>query len=282
MENIVDFTAVINMDKDTQRLEEFNSMMIASNWNYSRKSAINGRKLLSTCVGLDTPQELRIETALMKKYVATDAWMSPSEIGCLLSHVSLWEDLVNDPQKNRIAIFEDDARTHISGNTVLELLTEFYTHLNDNNIEEPDILYLGKALDDCENYKHVWKNVYRSKHPLCLHAYIITKIGARKLLNLAPYKEAIDLIPVRGANKNLVNLMVFHPSIYFQDVLNNGSNQRGLGLSLNITAECLISQQHLAPDTWSYVAILIIGLIVVIILFVVFISPSNIFSIYFT
>src|SRR5690606_36608208 len=108
-------------------------------------------------------------------------FLSYSEIGCMLSHVSLWDKVASNPELKRIAIFEDDARTHLTGNTLDDLLKDFYLYIEDNNIPEPDLLYLGKCLDNCINYEKIWENIYVSTRPLCLHSYIITKNGAQKL-----------------------------------------------------------------------------------------------------
>lgn len=274
METLLDGTYVINMDTDMARLEQFDAMMMASNWNYSRHSAINGKKLLSSWSEINDPDEynlLRDQLIMKKTFVSTLNLLSHSEIGCLLSHVSLWKEVADNPEKNRIAIFEDDARTHIQGDTIYKLLSEFYNYLETNGIEEPDMLYLGKALDDCINYEKVWGNVYKSRHPLCLHAYIITKKGAQKLLNMAPYHLPIDMIPIKAIKKGILNVMTFHPSIYFQDVLNNMSRLRETKFAVNNTTECIVSQQHITEENWLYTIVIFVGLIASIILFVLFI-----------
>lgn len=274
MEAILDGTYVINMDTDMSRLEEFDTMMASCNWNYSRFVGINGKKLTSSwsdVMDTDEYENLRIHLAMRKKYVSSVTWLSNSEVGCLLSHVNLWEEVANNPEKQRIAIFEDDARSHIDGNTIRKLLTDFYKYISDNNIPEPDMLYLGKALDDCMNYKKIWGNVYESHHPLCLHAYIITKQGAQKLLKIAPYSLAIDMIPIKAIERGILNVMAFHPSIYFQDVFGTTSNLRKLKAAINHTTECLVSQQHVTGDTWQYIIIIVIGLLAAIILFIWFI-----------
>lgn len=273
METLLDDTYVINMDSDTYRLEQFDTMMISSKWKYSRHSAINGKKLLSSwsdIIGSDEFNMLRDQLIMKKTFVNGLNFLSNSEIGCLLSHVSLWKEVADNPEKNRIAIFEDDARTHIQGDTIYKLLSEFYNYLQINDITEPDILYLGKSLDDCMSYEKVWGNVYKSKHPLCLHAYIITKKGAQKLLKMAPYHIAIDMIPIKAIKKGIIDVMTFHPSIYFQDVINNTSNLRRKINAINNTSECLISQQHITEDNWLYTIIIFIGLIATVILFVLF------------
>lgn len=270
MGSLLDETYVINLDSDVHRLETFDSMMKSSNWHYTRHPAINGKKIMKPWPGITLTDEGEKLLNLKNKYVGGLNWLSKTEIGCLLSHVTLWEEVATNPKINRIAIFEDDARTHVDGNTVQKLLREFYDYLESQKIPEPDMLYLGKSLDDCINYEKVWGNIYKSRHPLCLHAYIINKQGAQKLLKLIPYSYAVDIIPIKAIEKGLLNVMAFHPSIYFQDMLNNVSNLRSLRSGINNTTECLVSQQHVTGETWEYVIIIIIALIAAIILFIIF------------
>lgn len=276
----IDATYVINMDVDTDRLHEFHSMMTHSNWSYIRHPAINGKQLLSSTI-VHTQKVCTKELELYNLYVKRLTWLSASEIGCLLSHVSLWEKVATDPNLQRILIFEDDARTHTDGATIRKLIQDFYHYLDQNNIPEPDMLYLGKSLDYCMNYERVWGNIYKSTHPLCLHAYIITKNGAEKLLGMAPYAEAIDMIPIKAIEEKIIDVMAFHPSLYFQDIfglpiggqvsdLGTNSNLRKLRSAMNNTTECIVPQQHVTGDTWHYIIIISIGLIASLLLFMVF------------
>lgn len=274
--NYINATYVINMDADSDRLLEFHSMMSNSNWSYIRHPAINGKQLLNSAQDQDPKQ-----VQLYNKYIKILTWLSASEIGCLLSHVSLWEKVATTPNLQRILIFEDDARTHTDGNTIKRLIIDFYDYLDQNNISEPDMLYLGKSLDYCMNYEKVWGNIYKSTHPLCLHAYIITKPGAQKLLAMAPYAEAIDMIPIKAIEEKIIDVMTFHPSLYFQDIfglpiggqvsdLGTNSNLRKLRSAMNNTTECIVPQQHVTGDTWYYVIIISIGLVAALLLFMTF------------
>jgi GR25 family glycosyltransferase involved in LPS biosynthesis len=186
--------------------------------------------------------------------------LKSSEKGCLLSHVELWEKLLGDENSDKYIIFEDDATT--SHDNVLTLINNFYTELNKNKKIKPDILYLGKALDDCANYQKVTDLVYISTHPLCLHAYIITKAGAQKLLSLAPYNLAIDVVVVNAIKYQKILAYAFHPSLFYQDIFNNTSNLRNRASALNLTCECLVYQQHISNDNWSVIVCIIIGLVV--------------------
>lgn len=301
MDLLVDETYIINMDKETIRLKTFDSMMNSRNslittnisegsrssvtqWKYIRMPAINGKDLHNgiTTVYRKSEESLELSnhkgtlqpegiTKLKEKYVKDANWLSPGEIGCLLSHVYLWELVANDPNLNRIIVFEDDARTHTDVTTIQDLICEFYTYLRQNGVEEPDMLYLGKALDECTRYEQVWKNVYKSYHPLCLHAYLITKKGAQKLLSRAPYDAPIDMVPIYAISEKSLDVMTFHPSLYFQDIINNVSSLRDLGKALNITTECLIGQQHIHEDDLKFVGLVIVGFLATLILFLLYV-----------
>lgn len=216
MNNIVDKIYLINLDKDIVRLNDFDEMMRKNKWKYERFSAVYGKQLTDE------------QKILKSKYVNFPLEINPSEIGCLLSHVSLWEKVANDPKLNKILIFEDDACTHLDGSTIVRHLNELHIYLQKEETTEGgenhtegcispegydtignrkrdttksgvspvgyDILYLGKSLDMCMDYEKVVGNVYKNIMPLSLHSYILTKEGARKLLAKAPFTESIDLV----------------------------------------------------------------------------------------
>lgn len=299
MDLLVDETYVINMDKEVTRLITFDTMMTSKylsnqtgmgeiiRWRYVRMPAINGKDLrneiltsyrtsesdfnLINCKSTLNLQKQLDELMIFKrKYVKDVNWLSPGEVGCLLSHVYLWERVATDPNLHRVVIFEDDARTHMDIITIQGLINDLYDYFRINNIEEPDMLYLGKALDACTRYEQVWNNVYRSYHPLCLHAYLITKQGAQKLLQKAPYDIPIDLVPIHAISSKSLNVMTFHPSLYFQDIINNISSLRELGRALNLTTECLVEQQHISENDLNYLGVIFIALIVTIILYTIY------------
>lgn len=291
---LIDETYVINMDKEIGRLIAFDSMMNsddtspvtlpgALHWKYTRMPAINGRDLnkgvttvyrtceddiqLFNCQSTITPENIIV---LKEKYLTPNNWLAPGEVGCLLSHVFLWERVANDPALNRIVIFEDDARTHVDLVTIHKLIANLYEYLHNSHIPEPDMLYLGKALDECTRYEQIWKNVYRSYHPLCLHAYIITKDGARKLLRRLPYDVPIDLVPIHAIADKGLDVMTFHPSLYFQDIINNTSSLRELGKALNLMTECLVDEQHISNYGMKFLIALLIAFVAVLILYLIY------------
>jgi GR25 family glycosyltransferase involved in LPS biosynthesis len=262
----IDRTFVINLDPTSTRMQDFDTMMGRLNWPYERFEAVNGKKLVASLYNTEDPNSFSNHEYL-RKYVSY-SMMNPSEIGCLLSHVALWDRVATDPNLQRIAIFEDDARTQYNEVQLRDQITSLYGYLQENGISEPDLLYLGKALDDCAQYKKVVNNVYYSIRPLCFHAYIITKTGAQKLLKLAPYNMPIDTIPHRFANDPSFKIMVFHPSLFYQDILNYTSNLRSLARAVDNCNECAKEVVYVIDEYLiSFSAIIAVGFITALILF---------------
>jgi GR25 family glycosyltransferase involved in LPS biosynthesis len=248
MNAIVDNIYVINLDKRTDRLANFSEVM--DYWDFKRHPAVNG----ST------------DSRIFDKKLCNSFIMTNNEKACMLSHVQLWENLVNSDD-NRILIFEDDATTHLDLTTIEKHVADLYKYLYCNAIEEPDMLFLGKALDKCLEYEKVYKNVYYTKHPLCLHAYIITKKAAKIFLDMRPYSRPIDVIPILASDKKYVKLMTFHPSLFFQDIFHVGSNLRPAAESINSTVECLVSMNHILDEDFNVLTVILVGLLFFLILF---------------
>ena len=195
MEKYVDNVYLINMDKDTERLEKVTKECKKFNINFERFSGVNPLKL--------SKKELN-------KYVSkTCQNICPNGIiGCGVSHMKIYEDALKNNYKN-ILVLEDDVYFD----------DELYEELNKAMKELPedyDILYLGcsgicnkkqiykfdlyllyhlytyflskcksKCKNECEkklnnNYKHI----HIPELPLLTHAMIISKKGCRKILNL--------------------------------------------------------------------------------------------------
>ncbi len=221
----VDNIYVINMDKDVERLKLFMNLM--KDWSPIRFSAITK--------DLDENQSL-----LKEEFISKITLMSYGEIGCFLSHVSLWKMLVESDMK-RILIFEDDAKTFLPLEKVRVMIDDLYNYFDLNNIEEPDILYLGKSHDECSRYEKIMGDVYRNFKPLGLHAYIITSQGAEKLLSQKRNFSPVDKLIINKKKKLGLEFMTFHPSLFFQDSMTFSSNLRSDPVSYSHYNECKVS-----------------------------------------
>lgn len=222
MSKYLDKTYVINMDKDVDRLNDFDHLMKSCQWDYTRISAVNGKEL-------DKSNEW------VSKYIKGK--MTKSEMGCFLSHIMVWlEALKQDYQ--RIAVFEDDTVTSSPGHDILESINNFYQYLSEHNIEEPDILYLGKCLSKCSKFEKIYSNVYKTDSLLCTHSYIITKKGMEKILLHSPFDKALDIVLKKLMKVKTISVATFHPSLFFQNVITASSNLRSSMLSFQNTCEC--------------------------------------------
>ena len=195
MEKYVDNVYLINMDKDTERLEKVTKECKKFNINFERFNGVNPLKL--------SKKELN-------KYVSkTCQNICPNGIiGCGVSHMKIYEDALKNNYKN-ILVLEDDVYFD----------DELYEELNKAMTELPedyDILYLGcfgicdkeqvynmdlnllfhlytnflrKFKSTCKNecekkLNNKYKYLHVPEFPLSAHGLIISNKGCKKLLNL--------------------------------------------------------------------------------------------------
>lgn len=101
------------------------------------------------------------------------------EQGCFLSHINVWVDVINKNIPYAI-IFEDDVLFHKDWTS----LSKYYFDITPKNW---DILFMGAQIEGFSNSLIVKKPVY------CLHAYIITLEGARRLYKYLLKKEVYSI-----------------------------------------------------------------------------------------
>jgi glycosyl transferase family 25 len=186
MEKYVDNVYLINMDKDTEKLDKITKECKKFNINFERFSGVNPLKL--------SEEEL-------DKYVTKICQnICPNGIiGCAVSHLKIYEDALKNNYKN-ILVLEDDV---YFDDDLYEVLDKSMSELP----EDYDILYLGCTglCDKKTVYKldlifiiHLLmsnsnsknknktmnnKSIYVPEFPLATHAMIISNKGCRKLLN---------------------------------------------------------------------------------------------------
>ena len=131
--------------------------------------------------------------------------ITPGEVGCSLSHYSIWKYIVEN-QIPSMLILEEDFHP------VKEL-----KDINQDEIpKDYDILYLGRYPigDDEEDYSN---SVVKPGYSYNTHAYILTLSGAKKLLNygfnnnIIPVDEFISAVSSEHPRNDVLNL--YKPSL---------------------------------------------------------------------
>jgi GR25 family glycosyltransferase involved in LPS biosynthesis len=217
--SFLDCIYYINLDKDTHRkqsiINEIRKVNIYNNIPVKRVSGI--------LYGTDGCPDN------MKKYLSIfTPVLSKSSVGCGLSHIKTWENVVKNNHRHAL-ILEDDA-------IINENITENINKWINEVPKDFDIIFLGCSIG-CESnkkysgfysivrmlnlnnmvkVKKISENVFIPSLPLDLHGYIISNKCARKFLDIfESYKlrSHIDMqllnhykdFNVYAFNKKLVN-----------------------------------------------------------------------------
>lgn len=176
---------LINMDKSKEKLAYFTKQWKASDLKdikFNRLRAVNGNKLnISTYLSDRAYKE--IQNVINTGYRTKHYQLTRGAIGCYLSHLKCYDKIANGDKHYGI-IFEDD----------VNIPKSFHKLSSDvvNSIPgDWDILLLSCHCITCKRqqiYSKVDKFIW-------LHCYVVTKSGAKKLveiLNSKPIEQQID------------------------------------------------------------------------------------------
>jgi len=179
---VCDKVFVINLEKDKERLQDFNSHMNKNHIKYNRLNAVLGSKIVN---------DTRL-TDFCNNYCTDGAK------GCALSHRNIWQLMVDNDYKN-VLVFEDDA-------VVDENFDRDFQFVWNALPKDYDIVYFG-CLFGCqdESYSNaIFKKIFgiktedineyvqTTKGSMGTHCYMISLDAAKKFLN-KPINTGIDL-----------------------------------------------------------------------------------------
>ena len=200
---------IINLKKSTDRWNNVNQLMKKYNIKVNRFEAIYGKEL--------DYNYIKDNTSIACNYLLCNYGI----IGCALSHINLWQQLINDNNNDNYIIIEDDFLDIDIKN--LDNLTKYITK---NNLDFDMIRlicissFLCKSLNNDKIF--ITNDLYLKKSIFSLSAcgYIISKNGAIKLINeikkhkinyhidfsISAYNILNKNMKIYNTNKNLITL----------------------------------------------------------------------------
>jgi glycosyl transferase family 25 len=191
---------LINLEKNTDRLKTFTTYYSNSDLNsetFNKVKAIYG-KYIDYSSFISPKVELN---------------MTPGMVGCFLSHLEVYKKIING-DKPYALIFEDDARMIRNiQKSVIEIIPQFFP-------SDWDIILLGYDISNPVHHEIVKYPNYIKLHGFYgTHAYLITKSGAEKLLELVkiPFTNQIDHVMGELCELGLLNVYGIPSPVVWQE-----------------------------------------------------------------
>lgn len=201
---------LINLDRNKERLKYFDAQYKHSDLRsipYQRFEAVDGRKLhIRELTSEKAYQE--IIAAERNGFRTKHYQLTRGAIGCYLSHMELYKKIAAD-RKPYALIFEDDVRfpKHV--------LSQIHGAL-ERIPNDWDIFLLGCFCIVCNKTQH-FSQINRF---FFLHAYLITRQGAEKIVNYlanVPIEQQIDSVLSRMAEKGMLHIYCANQHIVQQN-----------------------------------------------------------------
>ena len=154
-------SVVINLEKEHEKMITMKKKLNHFQIPYSRFSAIYG-------------QEVYDNLKNKKQFLNNGYNLRPHQIGCWQSHFQIWKKMIRE-NKKQLLIFEDDCSFVVD---FKEKLNESLEFIKNKNVDICFLGYSGANINIQNNF-----SLIRGGCPRCLHAYILTLNGAKKLVN---------------------------------------------------------------------------------------------------
>lgn len=213
---------VINLKKNTDRLENINNIMNKYNLKYKKFNAIYGKEMTNDEINKNVNNFCK--TILCNKGI----------VGCAMSHITLWKQLINDNKSDKYLILEDD----INDIDIMQL-NNLINYINNNNLEFNYInLYCGGPFCKKSLKKEIIINnnlkLNESIFFFGTVGYIINKNGAKKLIDMINKYKIIYHIDFTISFYKLLN----------RDFIYYNTNYNLIKLNDNLNLDSSISMKH--------------------------------------
>lgn len=164
---------VINLDRDTERMAHMREQLVRFGLSHERFSALRGDFL---------PTD-------MARYFPFGTRLSPGEIGCYASHLSVMRSIARGEMASPALVLEDDVGLPADLSDVLDALA----HALPAQWDIVRLSYQTKSVSRPVAWLSENRRLVRySKVPTTTGAYLISISGARKFLDERPRHRPID------------------------------------------------------------------------------------------
>ena len=225
---LIENVYIINLKRRSDRFDSFlecYNKCGLHNYKLIKFNAIDGEKLDLKKIPMTQLAILEMKQLETIGFRYKHYQLTKGAIGCFLSHIKIWEHLVNSGKNNAI-IFEDDARPPPNFKRTIGITMK---HIPD----DWDIVLFGKHCYDCNDYgKYIKVNKF-----ILLHSYVINKKGVLKIFNqntLFPISQQLDaylseitnILNIYSPKGNIVNQSNSRTDIQAPIIKHSSNNKR--------------------------------------------------------
>ena len=195
---------------------------------------LDNTRLLQYCDFVEAVdgKSLKATEYIKKIFTGNDHNNRKSVIGCALSHLNLWKELLLDNTYESYLILEDDITFNF--NDPVLLINEVFESLK--NLRQWDIVYLGHHIN--KSFIKSYNQLYGKQSEITiiphlmnitiggLYGYIINKSGAKKLIDTIDkngIKYAIDRIAYNYKDENKIKQYESVPRIIISDYVDQNN-----------------------------------------------------------
>jgi len=157
-------------------------------------------------------------------YITEDSALKPGEIACHVSHIQVLRDFLANGKEYAL-IFEDDMMSPNNQEDLEDIFARVFAELEELRTKW-EYLNMGRCWADCTKERAFGKLIYKTPNALCRHSYIVSRSGAKKLIEgtLPMHNEASDIMVAKMIDSNNLNGFSTKPALFSQNRTKFGTN----------------------------------------------------------
>lgn len=261
---------VINLDRYPEKYDRFRTGFSSVGIFPQRMSGVDAKFIDFTDPSWNNRIDASVHWTIRNGRYVDSQFQSYGGLGCYLSHTELWRRLLSQSEHEVYIIYEDDCEAP----TAVQL-DQIHQFLNETALMYPqwDLMFMGFVLvPHMTEHEQVGAGRFRVTSQLFgLHAYVIHKRGAAKLLQRAfPIVHQLDSYITYECARDVVNAYRPAVSILNQKNLEGSSIQTddAIKCDLNrLSSEELRSWQRLSVlSTFSLIVNVVLILLLVLLI----------------
>ena len=154
-------------------------------------------------------------------FLSSRSKLRDAQIACHYSHIAVLKKFLKSKHETSL-IFEDDIVSSLSPG---DLQTELKKVMNNAKYLDYDIISLGRCFDICRPGSERVGNLVKVIYPRCMHAYIVNRKGAQKIIDLTVplYDLPGDEVLPRAISNGLLNYYASEENLFLQNREDYGS-----------------------------------------------------------
>lgn len=197
--------------------------------------------------------QLNVDELKAQGFLSENSPLNKGRIACHMSHLKTLKEFLLSSEEHRFCtVFEDDIMTFYSQREIFYITNGLFDDMQRNGIQW-DVVYLSKCWENCERTRKIGNHLYTADSPVCRHAYVVTREGARRIIQTTSFMDKLpgDEMMRKMIQDGKLRAYSCVPQLFVQNRQTNGVMKSNLN-NHGLLPECSTAHRNVSLIVMNY------------------------------